>query len=301
MFGSLLDREAGFFRFAPFGINHPTARAYVPGTNILETTWKTPNGWIVVRDALTMGPRDQEDTDHSPHAAAGGRRRRPPARANGRVPGGQRRGRARLRAGLRLRAHARGVDDGRRRPPRRRRDRGRADRPPAVRPRTRHRGRPRSARGTCSSPGTRAYCALSWAEGLAAPENVDEAEAQTGRDHSLLARLAAAGADPGSPLARSDPALGADDQGAHVHADRRDRRRADDLTAGDAGRRAQLGLPLHLDPRQHLHAPGAALAEPGLGGRRVHAVRRRRRADRGRLAADHVRDRRPARPDRDHA
>ena len=42
MFGSLLDREAGFFRFAPFGINHPTARAYVPGTNVLETTWKTP-------------------------------------------------------------------------------------------------------------------------------------------------------------------------------------------------------------------------------------------------------------------
>ena len=26
VFGSLLDREAGFFRFAPFGINHPTAR-----------------------------------------------------------------------------------------------------------------------------------------------------------------------------------------------------------------------------------------------------------------------------------
>ena len=28
IFGSLLDREAGFFRFAPFGINHPTARNY---------------------------------------------------------------------------------------------------------------------------------------------------------------------------------------------------------------------------------------------------------------------------------
>jgi GH15 family glucan-1,4-alpha-glucosidase len=25
VFGSLLDREAGFFRFAPFGINHPTS------------------------------------------------------------------------------------------------------------------------------------------------------------------------------------------------------------------------------------------------------------------------------------
>ena len=28
---------------------HPTARVYVPGTNVIETTWKTPNGWIVVR------------------------------------------------------------------------------------------------------------------------------------------------------------------------------------------------------------------------------------------------------------
>ena len=71
VFGSLLDREAGFFRFAPFGINHPTARAYVPGTNVLETTWKTPNGWVVVREALTLGPWDQED-EITPHT-------RPPA------------------------------------------------------------------------------------------------------------------------------------------------------------------------------------------------------------------------------
>jgi alpha,alpha-trehalase len=71
VFGSLLDREAGFFRFAPFGISHPTARVYQPGTNVLETTWKTPAGWVVVRDALTIGPRDHEDTV-TPHT-------RPPA------------------------------------------------------------------------------------------------------------------------------------------------------------------------------------------------------------------------------
>ncbi len=62
VFGSLLDRQAGFFRFAPFGISHPTARAYLPGTNVFETTWKTSTGWVVVRDALTLGPRDHEDT-----------------------------------------------------------------------------------------------------------------------------------------------------------------------------------------------------------------------------------------------
>jgi GH15 family glucan-1,4-alpha-glucosidase len=71
VFGSLLDREAGFFRFGPYGINHPSARDYVAGTNVLVTTWKTPVGWIEVRDALTMGPADREDTI-TPHT-------RPPA------------------------------------------------------------------------------------------------------------------------------------------------------------------------------------------------------------------------------
>ena len=71
VFGSLLDREAGFFRFAPFDINHPAARHYDPGTNVLITTWKTPSGWVVVRDALTMGPREGDDTI-TPHT-------RPPA------------------------------------------------------------------------------------------------------------------------------------------------------------------------------------------------------------------------------
>ena len=44
VFGSLLDRGAGYFRFAPYGINVPTSRAYDPGTNVLVTTWHTPAG-----------------------------------------------------------------------------------------------------------------------------------------------------------------------------------------------------------------------------------------------------------------
>jgi GH15 family glucan-1,4-alpha-glucosidase len=56
VFGTLLDREAGTFRFGPFGINVPTTRIYEPGTNVLATTWKTPTGWMLVRDALTLGP-----------------------------------------------------------------------------------------------------------------------------------------------------------------------------------------------------------------------------------------------------
>ena len=62
VFGSLLDRGAGTFRLGPFGINVPSERSYEPGTNTLLTTWKTPSGWAVVRDALTLGPRHGEDT-----------------------------------------------------------------------------------------------------------------------------------------------------------------------------------------------------------------------------------------------
>jgi GH15 family glucan-1,4-alpha-glucosidase len=75
VFASLLDREAGYFRLGPYGINHPADRVYEPGTNVLVTTWKTPAGWIVVRDALTMGPRDHADAI-TPHT-------RPPADDDG--------------------------------------------------------------------------------------------------------------------------------------------------------------------------------------------------------------------------
>lgn len=61
IFGDLLDREAGAFRLGPFDINVPTSRAYVAGTNVLTTTWHTPLGWAVTHDALTMGPRRGRD------------------------------------------------------------------------------------------------------------------------------------------------------------------------------------------------------------------------------------------------
>jgi alpha,alpha-trehalase len=67
VFGSLLDRQAGMFRFGPFGINVPTDRHYDAGTNVVVTTWKTPRGWVVVRDALTMGASTGIDTV-TPHS-----------------------------------------------------------------------------------------------------------------------------------------------------------------------------------------------------------------------------------------
>ncbi len=102
-------------------------------------------------------------------------------------------------------------------------------------------------------------------------------------------------------MALSPAALGAGAEGADVHAHRRARGGPDDLASGDAPWRAQLGLPLLLDARRLVHAVGAARARSELGGRRLRAVRRRHGAQRGRLAADHVRDQGPEGPQRVHA
>jgi len=74
VFGSVLDRTAGHFRFGPRGETAPLSRRYEPGTLILETTWSTATGWVVVRDVLSIsawaeqgGPRELmtgHETDH---------------------------------------------------------------------------------------------------------------------------------------------------------------------------------------------------------------------------------------------
>ena len=55
-FGAILDRGAGHFRISPYGVAVPAARRYLPGGLILETTWQTNTGWMIVRDTLVMSP-----------------------------------------------------------------------------------------------------------------------------------------------------------------------------------------------------------------------------------------------------
>ncbi len=75
-FAALLDRGAGHLKLAPHGVVVPISRRYEPGTLILETTWVTDTGWVVIRDALTIGeweeqegasarPRTEHESDHS--------------------------------------------------------------------------------------------------------------------------------------------------------------------------------------------------------------------------------------------
>ena len=75
-FAALLDRGAGHFKLAPRGLIVPIGRRYEPGTLVIETTWVTDTGWVVVHDALTIGewvpdgdersrPRTEHESDQS--------------------------------------------------------------------------------------------------------------------------------------------------------------------------------------------------------------------------------------------
>ena len=64
VFGSILGRHFGTFRVAPVDVTVPADVRYLPGTMILETSWGTPTGWIIVRDALLIGPW-HHDNDRS--------------------------------------------------------------------------------------------------------------------------------------------------------------------------------------------------------------------------------------------
>ncbi|MBS9534517.1 glycoside hydrolase family 15 protein [Mycobacterium sp. M1] len=67
VFGSILDRSAGHFRLGPYGVSVPAARRYLPGGQIMETTWQTHTGWVIVRDALVMGKWHDVDTRSHTH------------------------------------------------------------------------------------------------------------------------------------------------------------------------------------------------------------------------------------------
>ena len=72
-------------------------------------------------------------------------------------------------------------------------------------------------------------------------------------------------------VARRGGPLAAHAQGADVRADRRHRRRADHLAAGEARRRPQLGLPLLLAARRH-HHPAEPAVLPASRARRTRGA-----------------------------
>ena len=70
VFGAILDRDAGSFKISPAGVRVPAARRYIPGTLVMETSWWAQGGWLVVTDALLMGPWHHDDERSHTHRRA---------------------------------------------------------------------------------------------------------------------------------------------------------------------------------------------------------------------------------------
>jgi GH15 family glucan-1,4-alpha-glucosidase len=70
IFGSMLDRDAGYFKLSPTDTTVPAGRRYLPGTMVLETTWGTRTGWVIVRDVLLVGAWHHEGERSHTHRRA---------------------------------------------------------------------------------------------------------------------------------------------------------------------------------------------------------------------------------------
>ena len=236
---------------------------------VLETSWGTRGGWIVVRDVLLIGPWHHADDRSHTH-------RRTPTDydadhvllrtvrcVNGEVQLG-----ARLRAGVRLRRRAAanweyGGD-------------GYHD---AV---ARAHGSdlelrlttdlnlgiegPRVTARHLIKEGETCFCALSWSE-HPAPRTFEEAYERLVWTAHHWQHWLDRGEFPDHPWRADLQRSRAHAQGAHLRADRRDRRRRHDVAARDAGRRAQLGLPLHAGSATRRSRSGASTRSASTGRR----------------------------------
>ena len=286
VFGSILDKDrGGYYRISPVDDEWVPKQLYLPGH-------ERPHHALPHRRRRRRGAGLHADPDRDraappsadPARARGARRDAVPGRGLPALQLRPRRARDDLPRERRALPLARAVARARDRHPARLPRRGRVRRvhaPP---------GRDGGIRARAGARDVRAALVLGGrdARGLRA-------------DRRVLATLARA-VELLRPLAGDAAPLGAHAQADDVPAHGRDRGGADHEPAGAHRRRAQLGLPLHVDPRRRLLALRAAPARLHRGGRRLHGLAPRAlpRAARGRhrAAADHVRDRRARRADR---
>ena len=227
VFGAILDRDAGGFRLGPGrrdGARRPAA------TCRARWCWRRAGarrrGWIIVRDALLIGPWHHEDElSQTPPARADRLRRRPRAAAH--RPLRQRRGagRARLRADVRLRPAARragtytdrGYHQACRTTRRPRWARAHADHRHAA---SASRAAGRTAR-TLLQGGRHAASARCRGPSTSRRTTYDEAVRAAGLDRAPLAALAGPRRLPRPPVAQPPAAQRAHAEGPDLRADRR--------------------------------------------------------------------------------
>ena len=276
VFGALLDRAAGMFRFGPGNTRVPQHRRYVPGTMVLETTWQTPTGWMIVQDFLAVGPVQHEGRRPDYHRApadfgAVGALVRIATCLSGRVEAvvncaplfnyGT--------VGGTWNYTGDGYDAMTITPPE-------GDLQLEL-----------AGSIPLGVMGARCYgrtTLTQWPVGLRRavlgrrPRSGDPGRGVQRAEHHgrLLARLAELGQDPRPSVEALPGPQRADPEGAQLRPHRRDHGGVDDLAAGNAGRGAELGLPVHLDPGLGVHAPVAVPAGFRLGSDRVLGLRHRR-------------------------
>ena len=232
------DRSAS----APYDLNVPVARRYLPGTMVLETSWGTTSGWIIVRDLLLMGPWHHEDELSRTH-------RRAPTDYDAdhvllrtvRCVNGEVQvvldcepmfdyGRQAVQWSYTDRgyhqgvARAEGID---------------LELTLTTDLRLGFEGGRATAR-TLLKEGESRFCALSWSE-HPPPTTFDERVPAPGLDRSPLAALAGSGKLPRPPVAALPAAQRPHAEGADVRPDGRARRRSHDVAAGDARRASATG------------------------------------------------------------
>ena len=245
VFARILDPDAGHWSIRPAGRVHEPSAATCPGTLVLETTFTTDDRRRAADRRAGRSPTGQRGHDLGPRRAA-----------RAAAPGRGRRGEVELVLELAPRPEYGLVrplfrpDGGRRRAPSAvpTGSRLRAGVPVSSRGRDDARGASRVARGR----ERRLRAALGPARGTATPSRPRPTRSLRGIDDTVEAwRSWEAEHDVYDGPAPGPGALQrARAQGPHLPAHRRDRRGPDHVAARDRRRRAQLGLPLRLDPRR---------------------------------------------------
>ena len=267
VFGAILDRDAGGFRFGPADVQVPASRRYLPGTNVLETSWGTSTGWIIVRDVLLIGPWHEEEE-------RSGTQRRAPTDYDAqhillrtvRCVNGS----------VQLIMDCEPVFDY-----------GRTFGSWAYSEAGYHQGKcscasteqqltltsdlnigfegPRAIARTMLKEGESRFVALSWGS-VAPPRTSDDAYERLVWTAHHWQHWLARGHFPDHPWRRYLERSALTLKGLTLRSDRRVGGGGYHLAARDAGRRAELGLPLLLDPRRDLRPVGPVQPRLRLGG-----------------------------------
>ncbi len=223
VFGAVLGQRAGSLHASLHWTREcPAARRYLPGTMVLETSWGTPTGWMIVRDVLLIGPWHHQDDRSATY-------RRTPTDYEAehvllrtiRCVSGEVQTIDGLRAGARLWAGPGPLGVHRGRLPPRPWPPPRARTSPSPSPPTCCSGSrvARPTRARCSRRVSTRFVALSWG-GAEAADDVRRRLSAAGVDRPSLAALAGAWRLPGPPVAQLSPAQRADAARSHLRADR---------------------------------------------------------------------------------